>query len=48
MLLNTGVRKIYDILGKTGLDAKAAQRVNDVLNRTGAESAFERLKGIIL
>lgn len=48
MIVNTGVRKIYDILGKTGLDAKAAQKVNDVLNKTGAESAFERLKGIIL
>lgn len=48
MLLNTGVRKIYDLLGKTGLDSKIAQKANDVLNKTGAESAFERLKGIIL
>jgi hypothetical protein len=46
--INVGTRKIMDIIGKTGTDAKVSGAVNDILGKTGIGTAIGALKGIIL
>lgn len=47
-VINVGTRKLYDIIGKTGLDNRVATSINDILGNTGIGGALKSVEGIFL
>jgi hypothetical protein len=47
-VINVGTRKIYDIIGKTGLDAQVSRSIDDILGKSGAGSVLSSVSGIFL
>lgn len=48
LIINVGTRKIYDVLGKSGIADRVGQSIDSVLGSTGIGGAIGQLKGIIL
>lgn len=47
-VINVGTRKIYDIIGQTGLDTRVANSINDIIGKTGVGTALKSVEGIFL
>ena len=47
-LINVGTRKLYDILGKSGLDSRVAKSVDGILGKAGIGDALKSVEGIFL
>jgi hypothetical protein len=48
MILNAGTKKVFDIIGKTGIDKAVTQTIDGVIGSSGVGSVIGKLKGIIL
>ena len=47
-VINVGTRKLYDIIGKTGLDNRVATSIDSILGKTGVGDALKSVEGIFL
>lgn len=47
-VINVGTRKLYDILGKSGLDSRVANSIDSILGKTGVGEALKSVEGIFL
>ena len=45
-IINVGTRKIYDVLGKTGLDRRISNTIGDLLGKTGIGGALGAIESI--
>ena len=48
MLINVGTRKIFDVLGRTGTDARIARAADNIIGKSGLGNVLGALDGIIL
>ena len=47
-IINVGTSKIYDMIGKKGLDDKAASSIDGILGKAGVGDALKSVEGIFL
>jgi len=45
-LINVGTRKIYDLIGQTGIDAKVKRGVDDLIGKSGIGSILETIDNL--
>lgn len=47
-VINVGARKIYDIIGSTGIDARVSKSIDEIIGNSGAGDILKSVSGIFI